>query len=141
MHIRTILVALDGSVPSERALAMAEDLAGAYSARLILTTVLERLVLLAGEFTTLQDPTPVAQAIARKGLEQKVSELTARGRRAETCVAVGEPCATLLELAGRYEADLVVTGSSGKGAVARVILGSVTTSLLHRSTKPILVVP
>jgi nucleotide-binding universal stress UspA family protein len=141
MHIRTILVALDGSAPSERALAMAEDLAAAYSARLILTTVLERQVLLAGEFTTLQDPTPEAQKVVRNELEQKVSALTARGRRAETCVAVGEPCATLLELAGRYEADVILTGRSGKGAVARVVLGSVTTSLLHRSTKPILVVP
>lgn len=141
MHIRTILVALDGSTPSERALAMAEDSAAAHSARLILTTVLERMVLLAGEFTTLQDPTPEAQEVARRELEQTVSALTARGRRAEACVAVGEPCATLLELAGRYEADVILTGRSGKGAVARVVLGSVTTSLLHRSSKPILVVP
>ena len=141
MQMRTILVALDGSAPSGRALAMAEDLAAAYSARLVLTTVLERLVLLAGEFTTLQDPTPEAQAIIRKELERKAAELTARGRRVETCLAIGEPCATLLEMAERYEADLIVTGRSGKGAVARVVLGSVTTTLLHRTAKPILVVP
>jgi nucleotide-binding universal stress UspA family protein len=141
MHIRTILVALDGSAPSERALAMAEDLAGAYSARVVLTTVLERQVLLAGEFTTLQEPTEEAQAIVRRGLEEKARALTSRGRRTEICVAIGEPCATLIDMAGRYEAGVIVTGRSGKGAVARMVMGSVTTSLLHRSAMPILVVP
>lgn len=141
MHIRTILVALDGSAPSERALAMAEDLAGAYSARLVLTTVLERQVLLAGEFTTLQEPTPEAQTIVRRGLEEKARALTSRGCRAEICVAIGEPSGTLLDMAERYEAGVIITGRSGKGAVARMVMGSVTTSLLHRSTKPILVVP
>jgi nucleotide-binding universal stress UspA family protein len=141
MHIRTILVALDGSAQSERALAMAEDLAGAYSARVVLITVLERQVLLAGEFTTLQEPTPEAQALARRGLEEKARSLTSRGCRAEICVAIGEPCATLLDMAERYEAGVIVTGRSGKGAVARMVMGSVTTSLLHRATKPILVVP
>jgi len=141
MHIRTILVALDGSAPSERALAMAEDLAGAYSARLVLTTVLERQVLLAGEFTTLQEPTPEAQTIVRRGLEEKARALTSRGRRAEICVAIGEPSGTLLDMAERYEAGVIITGRSGKGAVARMVMGSVTTSLLHRSKRPILVVP
>jgi nucleotide-binding universal stress UspA family protein len=136
MHIRTILVALDGSAASGRALAMAEELAAPYSARLVLLTVLERLVLLAGEFPTLQDPAPEVQATARKELERKASEQTARGRRAEICVAVGEPCETLLELAERYEADVIMTGRSGKGAVARMVMGSVTTSLLHRSDRP-----
>jgi len=47
----------------------------------------------------------------------------------------------LLDMAERYEAGVIITGRSGKGAVARMVMGSVTTSLLHRSTKPILVVP
>jgi nucleotide-binding universal stress UspA family protein len=34
-----------------------------------------------------------------------------------------------------------VLGRSGKGAVARLIMGSVTTSLLHLSKRAILVVP
>jgi len=141
MHIRTILVALDGSAASERALAMAEDLAAAYSARLVLTTVIERQVLLAGELSTLQEPGIETQALIRKGLEEKAKALVARGRRAEACVAVGEPFATLLELADRYEATVIVAGRSGKGALARMVMGSVTTSLLHRSNRPILVVP
>ena len=141
MQIRTILVALDGSAPSGRALAMAEELAAAYSARVVLTTVMERQVLLGGEFTTLHEPSSDAQALVRKGLEERARALSTRGCRAEVCVAIGEPCATLLELAGRYEATMIVSGRSGKGAVARLVMGSVTTSLLHRSNRPILVVP
>ena len=141
MHIRTILVAMDSSAPSERALTIAEDLAGMYGARLVLTTVLERKVLFAGELSTLQEPSPEAQALVRKGLEEKARTLGARGRRAEVCVAIGEPWETLLELADRYEASVIVAGRSGKGALARMVMGSVTTSLLHGSTRPILVVP
>jgi len=35
--------------------------------------------------------------------------------------------------------DLVVVGSRGRAAVARVLLGSVTDRLVHISTKPVLV--
>jgi nucleotide-binding universal stress UspA family protein len=141
MHIRTILMALDGSATSERALGMAEDLAATYGARLILTTVLEPVILMAGEFSTVQDPTPEACHIALRALEDKAVGLAARGCRVETCVEVGDACGTLLRLAERFEADVIVAGRSGKGAVARALLGSVTTALLHRSAKPILVVP
>ncbi len=38
------------------------------------------------------------------------------------------------------DADLVVVGSKGRGAVSRMLVGSVTDRLVHISKKPVLVV-
>ena len=142
MHIRKILVAYDGSAPSDRALALAEDLAGQYAARLELVIVIQPIPALTGELPVgLTLPTPEDRRAMELGLEQKAEGLRSRGRLVETHVEVGDPAATLLDFADRLGVDLLVAGRSGKGAVARAFMGSVTTSLLHRSTRPVCVVP
>ena len=142
MHIRNILVAWDGSKPSERALALANDLAGEYRARLLLVEVLQPLPAATGAFVPVA-PFPTQQDIdeAQRELEARAKELRAQGRTVEAKVQVGEIVKTLLEAADRFEASVIVAGRSGKGSVARVLLGSVTTALLHTATRPILVVP
>jgi nucleotide-binding universal stress UspA family protein len=142
MHIRKILLAWDGSKPAERALALAEDLAGEYGARLFLVEVLPPLPAATGALVPIA-PFPTQQDIddAQRELEGRAKELRARGRTVEARVQVGEIVKTLLELADRFEANVIVAGRSGKGSVARAVLGSVTTALLHTANRPILVVP
>jgi nucleotide-binding universal stress UspA family protein len=53
----------------------------------------------------------------------------------------GEPATQLLEYASRVGADLVSTGTHGRGFVARAILGSVTAKLLRGATCALLAVP
>jgi nucleotide-binding universal stress UspA family protein len=140
MKFRNVLVGFDGSAPSERAIAMADELAGQHGARMVLVTVLEPLP--ASQLPTgLEYPSAEQCDLARSQLERQASELRAKGRKAETRVEIGSPSHVLLDLADKFEADLIVTGRSGKGAVARMLLGSVTTALLHRTSKPIVVVP
>jgi len=138
MHIRNILVGYDESAPAKRALAMAEDIAAQYGARIVLVSVLEPI-----NAPPLQIMYPTEQAIsdARRVVEAEAGRMHAEGRRVEAFVEVGGPARTLLELAQRLEVDVTVVGRSGKGAVARAVMGSVTTSLLHGTTKPIIVVP
>jgi nucleotide-binding universal stress UspA family protein len=142
MHIRSILVAWDGSDPSRRALALAEDLAGQYGARLLLVTVLEPTPIPAGALVPVSPfPTPYDVEQTQQELQQLAKELNARGRSIETEVQVGRPAEKIEELADRYEVSIIVAGRSGKGALARLVLGSVTTALLHTATRPIAVVP
>jgi nucleotide-binding universal stress UspA family protein len=138
MHIRNILVGYDESAPAKRALALAVDLSAQYGARIVLVSVLEPI-----NAPPVQIMYPTEQEIsnARRVLEAEAKRLHAEGRRVEAFVEVGVPARTLLELAQRLEIDVTVVGRSGKGAVARAIMGSVTTSLLHATTKPIIVVP
>ena len=67
--------------------------------------------------------------------------MSKRGVTIKTRLVLGIPAEQLAEAATGADVDLVVTGTTGKRALARVFLGSVTTRLLHICSKPILVVP
>ncbi len=60
-------------------------------------------------------------------------KLTVKGE-----VVFSAPAPTLAEMSG--EAELLVVGSSGRGAVARVLLGSVSSSVLRRARCPVAVI-
>ena len=58
------------------------------------------------------------------------------------CVGLrGRPAAEVLGYAAQVDADLIATGTHGRGFVARAIVGSVTTQLLRSSTCSLLAVP
>jgi nucleotide-binding universal stress UspA family protein len=54
---------------------------------------------------------------------------------------MGEPVRGLIEIIRELKPDLVVIGSHGRSAVMRMLLGSVSTQIIHRSPAPVLVVP
>ena len=64
-----------------------------------------------------------------------------RGMKVETEVVLGDPADKVTAAATREDVDLVVAGTTGKHALERVFLHSVTTRLFHLCTKPVLVVP
>ena len=49
--------------------------------------------------------------------------------------------ARILETAEDWDADVIATGTRGRGGVKRALLGSTSTALLHRADRPVLVVP
>ena len=51
------------------------------------------------------------------------------------------PWRELLELAVESGADAIVCGTAGEGPIARAVLGSTASSLLHHADRPLLVVP
>jgi nucleotide-binding universal stress UspA family protein len=53
---------------------------------------------------------------------------------------IGEPVAEILELAQEIGADLIVCGSHGRGAVGRLLLGSVSSAVLHGARCPVVIV-
>lgn len=52
-----------------------------------------------------------------------------------------KPAESLLRVADAYDALAIVVGSAGRGPVAGSLLGSVTYQIVHRSTRPVVVVP
>ena len=65
----------------------------------------------------------------------------AAGVDAEYELLEGEPARTLAEFAEARDADLLIVGTRGYGALGGVLLGSVSTALVRRSRRPIVVVP
>ncbi|HWQ66080.1 MAG TPA: universal stress protein [Methanospirillum sp.] len=53
---------------------------------------------------------------------------------------VGDAVDGLIEFASSHQIDLIVVGSSGKGMAGRLLLGSVSTGVVHQSMVPVLVV-
>jgi nucleotide-binding universal stress UspA family protein len=51
------------------------------------------------------------------------------------------PAEAILRAADQYDALTIVVGAAGRGPIAGALLGSVTYQVVHRSTRPVLVVP
>lgn len=84
-----------------------------------------------------------ARREADQTAQQAVEQAQATGLRAEpvTVSASGPAWTALLDAAHRLGADVLVCGSRGRGAFARALLGSTSSSLLHHTDVPLLVVP
>jgi nucleotide-binding universal stress UspA family protein len=136
--MKKILVAVDGSPPSLHAAKMALELARATGAELTAAYSVPP-VALPGEvpFTIVNE---VAKADAARGqllLDEVLKDL---GGEARLLLLEGAPAERIAEVAQSQGFELVVVGSRGRNAVARLFLGSVADRLVHICNKPVLVV-
>ena len=51
------------------------------------------------------------------------------------------PAEAILRAADEYDAFAIVVGRPGRGPMRGALLGSVTYQVVHRATKPVVVVP
>lgn len=72
--------------------------------------------------------------------DQLVERLSRMGYRAHASVELGTPTAKISEHQQSLHPDLVMLGSHGKHGLSRFLLGSVSNSLLHHITCPVLIV-
>lgn len=93
---------------------------------------------------------PQLDDASRRSFDRRVSDLFSRLRtmlaapssvRVEKVVLDGSPAAEVVAFAKREGVDIIASGSSGLGFVDRMIMGSVATQILRRSTITVLVVP
>jgi acetoin utilization protein AcuB len=56
-------------------------------------------------------------------------------------VPVGHPAEEILNAADEEGCDVIVIGTHGKGFLAHAFLGSVSNAVLHRSRKPVFIIP
>jgi nucleotide-binding universal stress UspA family protein len=137
-----IVVAVDGSPASRRALAWAIDHAAGRP-----DTVVEAVHVWHPPYVTgypfvvpVFDPGEIERA-ARATLESAVdgSDAATRGVAVEPILASGSPVEVLLDAA--KGADLLVAGTRGLGGFTGMLLGSVSHHLVHHAPCPVLIVP
>jgi nucleotide-binding universal stress UspA family protein len=75
-----------------------------------------------------------------KLVEQSGEKLIKGGFVVDEAFRLGKPAEEILKVAERKKADLIVTGAKGLGAVARFLLGSVSTKIVQHSHCSVLVV-
>lgn len=139
--MKKILVAVDGSDSSIDAAKKALELASAMHAEVTLIHVMPP-TLLPGDWPLALAPVP---DLREAELAQGAAILKAVAARLETksfktLNLVGPPANVIADIASEQNFDLVVVGDKGKGAVSRVLLGSVADRLVHISQVSVLVV-
>jgi len=138
--MRKILVGIDGSPESRTAARWAADLATATSAQVLLASVVSAPRPWGPpEPSYLERLDAAEREQARTLLDEVASTLRERGIAVETLMPSGKPEDILANLASQPDIDLVVVGHRGRGAISRVLLGSVADRLVQTSPKPVLV--
>ena len=136
-----ILVAVDGSPVAQEAVRHAAALVlNGLRATVVLAQVQQEASFL--ELAT-QDGDAIANAALEAGahlMASAVIELQAAGVPFEKEVALGEPAATLVDMAERLQCDQIIIGARGMGALRRALMGSVSQAVLQHSSLPVTVV-
>jgi nucleotide-binding universal stress UspA family protein len=83
---------------------------------------------------------PALMGIGRRSVERSVQKLIEAGFTAEPVYQTGSPAKTIMKVASKSQADLIVMGTKGLSAIARVLLGSVSTRVVQHATCSVLVV-
>ncbi|BDG06249.1 universal stress protein [Anaeromyxobacter oryzae] len=139
--MKRILVAVDGSESALKAARMAVDIAVRFGAKLTLVHVVPRLLLPPDVYgLTIAEVEKEHRAYADALLDKAVTALQKPELEIGRTVLYGSPAEAIAEEAASGDVGMVVIGSRGHGAVARMFLGSVSDRLVHISPKPVLVV-
>ncbi|UVT16131.1 MAG: universal stress protein [Nitrospira sp.] len=82
----------------------------------------------------------VVKEAGEKLLAQEAAKLEKAGYRVREFPRVGPAAEEIMKVVNREQPDLIVTGAKGRSAMARFLLGSVSTKLIHQSACSVLVV-
>ena len=137
--MKKILVAVDGSKPSLDAARLALEISRGCKAPLTAIYAVVPMVL-PGEvpFTVVSEVMKAEVARGKEVLAQVLQEL---GDPSIAPMQVeGAAAESIAKFAEEGDFDLVVVGSRGRNAVARIFLGSVADRLVHICKRPVLVV-
>ncbi|MFC1953854.1 universal stress protein [Chloroflexota bacterium] len=151
-----ILVPLDSSRFSSRALRYAIEIAQRFDAEVTLMQVVKPatpVITTTVMGTGIESPTTAkltARASfaedkrnmtrAKRYLSRKVREIKSQGIKGTYRVEVGETAQSIMRFAQEDHMDIVIMTTRGKGGLKRVIMGSVTDEVVRGLGKPVLVI-
>jgi nucleotide-binding universal stress UspA family protein len=146
--ISRILIPIDGTKASKKAIDFAIGLSKQTEASITILAVAEKRARVAqyipavDAITHLQTPIEdYLGRLAEEFLAQAEKQCKKKGVKPETVIRSGHPVEEIIKEARRSKSSLIVMGSHGKGALESTVLGSVTYKLLHSNTKyPVLVI-
>ena len=149
---KRIMVCLDGSKHSEKALSQAIQIAKKFDSKITLVHVVEPTAV----FSAMQNPAvpywgSVSAPLLQSSLNKEQKEggkiltknshiLEKEGIPFDIVLLLGNPSEEILNFSKKKKADCIVVGSLGKGIMSRVLLGSVSTSISQRANCTVIIV-
>jgi universal stress protein A len=145
MAIRRVLVPVDFSGDSLKALAYAGDLATAPRVELVLLHVIEPVYYAtpADMYATNANLAMLLdeqRRVAKQQLDRLAAALQKKGRRARTLLKTGAPAPVIVDTAKSAKADLIVMSTHGRTGLAHMLLGSVAEKVVRAAACPVLTV-
>jgi nucleotide-binding universal stress UspA family protein len=141
MKYSNIVIAVDGSEFSENAAKKGMELAKQLSASVTLLSVIDISTMvnnsaggiISPELLTIytEQAHTTVDSIAEKYPYSKINKVTEEGLPGET----------VLKIAHRIKADMIIMGTHGRKGLNHLIMGSVAEYVIRRSNIPVMVVP
>jgi len=151
-QIKKILYATDLSKNSSYAFLYATDIARKHNAKIVILHIIESIPPYAEAYARITDDTKRKQQ--EETAEDLKKHLQGFCKKAEAqigppCVELvskilvsrGHPPEEILNTANEEGCDAIVLGTHGKGFLAHTFLGSVSNAVLHRTRKPVFIIP
>jgi len=139
-----LLVATDFSPQTKKVLDVARRLAKSLDAELCVLHVAEPepafKVYTAGERQD-REETAAEYREEHRLVQEAADSLRDAGIDVTALMVQGPPARVILKEAETLGADLIIMGSHGFGAVFKMLLGSVSSSVLKKARRPVLIVP
>lgn len=149
-----IIVPLDSSRFSVKAVSYAIDVAQRYNAEIILLKVLipttpvypvalmepatPAITRLAVQEAKREDKRNLRRA--NRYLAGKSKEISTRGVPVRYGTVMGDPAGSIIKVCRKERAGLIIMTTHGKGGLKRAIMGSVTDEVIRKSGVPVLVI-
>ena len=142
MTPRTILVPIDFSECSERALDYAVALAAKLDAKVHVLNVISIPALTVPEAGSMIAPTVLESAIRENqaALDKLADARRSKAAIAETLLRTGDARDEILHVAETIRADLIVMGTHGRRGITRALLGSVAELVVRTAPCPVLTI-
>ncbi|HXK17649.1 MAG TPA: universal stress protein [Polyangiaceae bacterium] len=144
MAFRSILVPVDYSEPSRRALELALSLDD--SALVTVVHAWDRPAYVGEELVAHPDGSRRSLSeLIRENAEREMTDFLARantgGKSFKHHLITGDPVSAIIAEAGKPGYDVLVVGTNGRTGMTKLLLGSVTEKLIRLSPIPVLTVP
>ncbi len=135
--MKTILVCYEERPVAGRVLERAAQLAKAFDAKVIVTSVAP---VVHGRGLGPYDPVDPPERHQAE-IDEAIGRLTALGvTGAEAVSGVGDPAPAIVDLADKRQVDLIVLGAHDGGLFSRLFEGSVGDAVVHKAHTDVLVV-
>ena len=137
-NFKKILVPLDGSKYSEKALQRACEFVEAFDSQLVLLYVVEKSIPI--NLLDRKEYLGMLQKFGNKTLDKANLVLSKKGIKAKILLKEGSIVHEIEKVVKKEKCNLVIVGNKGLGSVTRFLLGSISNKLAQTSSCSLLII-
>lgn len=139
---KKILLPLDGSAMSERAIDAAEEMAIGSGGEVLLLKVVPSPLGKAPEAGQAEETKAFTEGVNRSKayLEKFAARFAGKSVKSRILIPSGEPYAEILAAAHKEDVDCIVMSTHGGTALARALLGSTAERVVYTTKRPVLLI-